>query len=101
MAEALIAEIDATIASNKIVVYSKTYCPHAGATKQLFSSKGVEFKCIELDQVPNGGDIQNALQQKTGQRTVPNVFIGGDHIGGNSDVQQLNSSGQLDAKIAA
>ena len=97
----LIAEIDATIAANKVVVYSKSYCPHAGATKQLLQSKGVQFFCLELDQIPNGGDIQNALAQKTGQRTVPNVFIGGDHIGGNSDVQQLNSSGQLDAKIAA
>lgn len=42
-----------------------------------------------------------ALFELTGQKTVPNVFIGGEHIGGNSDVQVLKSQDKLDDKIKA
>jgi glutaredoxin 3 len=43
----------------------------------------------------NGNDIQAALQQMTGQRTVPNVFIKGKHLGGNDDTQAAHRSGHL------
>lgn len=56
---------------------------------------------IELDEEADGGEIQEALAELTGQKTVPNVFIGGQHIGGNSDVQQLKSADQLEPKIKA
>ena len=101
MAQSIGDRIDAEIADNKVLVFSKSYCPFANATKQLFQSKGVEFKAIELDQDAAGTDIQNALKTKTGQSTVPNVFINGQHIGGNSDVQALNNSGELMNKVNA
>ena len=91
----LIAEIDAAVAANKIMVYSKTTCPHCRATKELLSSKNYEANIVELDQLGNGAELQNALQQKTGQRTVPNIFINGEHIGGNSELQAANSNGSL------
>lgn len=43
----------------------------------------------------NGEEIQAYLAQKTGQRTVPNVFIGQKHIGGNSDLQKIKNDGKL------
>ncbi|CAI0456174.1 unnamed protein product [Linum tenue] len=43
----------------------------------------------------DGAEIQAALAQLTGQRTVPNVFIGGKHIGGCDDTMALNKSGKL------
>lgn len=49
----------------------------------------------------DGGEIQEALFELTGQRTVPNVFIGGEHVGGNSDVEQLKSSDKLEDKVKA
>lgn len=50
----------------------------------------------ELDQLgATGIDVQSYLGTKTGQRTVPNVFINGKHVGGNSDLQTLNSAGEL------
>ncbi|KAH8200063.1 hypothetical protein TruAng_005785 [Truncatella angustata] len=52
-----------------------------------------KFYAIELDQVPDGAEIQSALLDISGQRTVPNVFIGQKHIGGNSDLQA--KSGEL------
>ena len=54
-----------------------------------------DYKVIELDQIAKGSAIQNGLQELTGQRTVPNVFINGKHIGGNSDIQALHSQGKL------
>ncbi|ABN67260.1 Glutaredoxin, partial [Scheffersomyces stipitis CBS 6054] len=86
--------------TDKVVVYSKTYCPYCTSTKNLFQGLGQEFKLVELDINSNGSEIQRGLQELTGQRTVPNVFINGKHIGGNSDLQALNSSGKLKGLLA-
>jgi len=43
----------------------------------------------------NGSAIQNALQTISGQRTVPNIFIGGNHVGGNSEFQGKVRSGEI------
>lgn len=78
------------------MVFSKSYCPYCKATKDLLNKLGVkDSKIFELDNMDEGSDMQQYLAEKTGQRTVPNVFISGDHIGGNSDLQALNEKGQL------
>ena len=93
--------IQAEIAANKVMVYSATYCPYCDMTKNLLKQKGVAFKCIELDTIAEGDAIKAALKDLSGQRTIPNIFINKEHIGGNSDLQSLASSGKLDAKLAA
>ena len=55
----------------------------------------VDAKIYELDKMPDGNDIQNSLLQLSGQRTVPNVFIKGQHLGGNDDSQRAAKSGKL------
>jgi len=66
------------------------------ATKSLFDGMdGVQYKVVELDQRPDGGDIQKALAEMTGQRTVPNVFVKGQHLGGNDDTQAAAADGRL------
>lgn len=70
-----------------IAVFSKSYCPYCNATKSLLDSTGAKYFSIELDQEDDGSAIQNALRQITGQSSVPNIFIGQKHIGGNSDLQ--------------
>ena len=50
---------------------------------------------MELDQREDGAAVQSALAELTGQRTVPNVFIKGKHLGGNDDTQRANSDGSL------
>ena len=64
-------------------------------TKKLLNSQGISAKVIELNQVDNGDDIQKALQLISGQRTVPNVFVKGKHLGGNDDTQAAARSGKL------
>ncbi|KAJ5736877.1 uncharacterized protein N7483_002002 [Penicillium malachiteum] len=84
------------INENGVVVFSKSTCPFCTATKKLLNEVGAQYKVLELDQEKA---IQDALQEITGQRTVPNIFIGQKHIGGNSDLQAIKD--QLPALIQA
>ncbi|EGW30167.1 uncharacterized protein SPAPADRAFT_144298 [Spathaspora passalidarum NRRL Y-27907] len=91
----IIEDINSTINSHKVVVYSKTYCPYCKSTKELFGKLNQDFKVVELDNVSDGSVIQRGLKEITGQGTVPNIFINGKQIGGNSDLQSLYSQGKL------
>ena len=62
---------------------------------------GVEAKILELDQDENGAAIQEALLEMTGQKTVPNVFVKGNHIGGNDDTQLAAKMGKIKKMLAA
>jgi len=75
------------IDDNAAVVFSKSYCPYCRQTKLTLQDTGAKFAVYELDQTEDGSEIQDALEKLTGQRTVPNIFIGKKHIGGNSDLQ--------------
>ncbi|KAJ1412167.1 Thioredoxin-like superfamily [Sesbania bispinosa] len=83
------------VSSNPVVVFSKTYCPFCVQVKQLFGNLGVTYKAIELDTESDGSEIQAALAEWTGQRTVPNVFIGGNHIGGCDSTTALHNQEKL------
>ena len=74
-------------------------CSKTKATLQGLNVPNVGI--LELDKEAEGSDIQAYLKDKTGQSSVPNVFINGKHIGGNSDLQELNSKGELQKLIAA
>ncbi|XP_020082704.1 glutaredoxin-like [Ananas comosus] len=83
------------VASTPVVVFSKTYCPYCNQVKQLLAQLGANFKAIELDVESDGSEIQSALLAWTGQRTVPNVFIGGKHIGGCDTVTAKHNERKL------
>ena len=86
------SEID----SNDVVVFSKSYCPFCTSTKELFGSMGVDFKVHELDKMGDDGpELQMALFKMTGQKSVPNVFVKGTHIGGTEDTQAAAKEGKL------
>ncbi|KAJ5990813.1 hypothetical protein N7499_011365 [Penicillium canescens] len=92
------AKVQKIIDDNGVVVFSKSYCPYCNATKSTLRSLDATFECLELDKMEDGGEIQDALQELTKQRTVPNIFINHKHIGGNSDLQKLNTA-QLKAVL--
>ena len=95
------SQIQQEISSNKIMFYSKSYCHFCINAKDILKKhvpSGYQTK--ELDLIADGNDIQDALEKLTNQRTVPNIFIGGKHIGGCSDLERLNASGEL-AKLIA
>ncbi|KAG0015419.1 hypothetical protein BGZ81_011693 [Podila clonocystis] len=94
------AQVDALIADNAVMVFSKSYCPYCIRAKGLLASLDVVFKVIELNNVENGSEIQAYLLELTGQRTVPNIFIGQKHIGGCDNLFALEKSGELKAILA-
>ncbi|KAG0304853.1 hypothetical protein BGZ99_002259 [Dissophora globulifera] len=100
MAAKLKTEIEAIIQNNGVVVFSKTYCPYCAKTKALLAKKNVKAHIVELDEEENGADIQALLFEITGQKSVPNNFIGGKHIGGNDSLQLLQTEGKLDGILA-
>ncbi|KAJ3301065.1 glutaredoxin [Blyttiomyces sp. JEL0837] len=83
------------ISSNHVTVFSKSYCPYCRKAKGLLDTLKVQYVAIELDNRPDGDAIQGYLAQKTGQRTVPNIFIDGAHVGGCDDLHAKHSSGEL------
>lgn len=91
----LVAMINGKNAENKVMVYSKTYCPYCTEVKGLFEKMGVSAKVVELDELADGGAVQDALGTVTGRRTVPQVFVGGQHVGGCDDTIAAMSSGKL------
>ena len=95
MASPLEEQIKSTVAESKVVIYSKSWCPFCAQTKALFDAMDVPYTAIELDELDNGGEIQDALTTFSKQRTVPNVFVGGEHVGGNDDTQRAAKSGKL------
>ncbi|KAG6434581.1 hypothetical protein SASPL_106219 [Salvia splendens] len=89
-----------TIAQNPVVVYSKTWCSYSSEVKSLFKRLGTEPFVIELDRLgAEGSQLQKILEKLTGQHTVPNVFIGGKHIGGCSDTIKLYQEGELETLL--
>ncbi|KAG0238932.1 hypothetical protein BGW42_000093 [Actinomortierella wolfii] len=74
----------------------RTYCMNA---KRVLKEKRMTFKVFEIDLEPNGAEVQEYLQVKSGQRTVPNIFIRGQHLGGNSDLVAAVENGKLDRML--
>ncbi|XP_042501957.1 glutaredoxin-C3-like isoform X2 [Macadamia integrifolia] len=81
--------------SNRIAVFSKSYCPYSLRAKRIFSELNEQPFIVELDHRDDGSQIQDVLLDLVGHRTVPQVFVNGKHIGGSDDLKIAVSSGQL------
>ncbi|KAH8997228.1 glutaredoxin [Lactarius akahatsu] len=84
--------VENAIANGQVVIFSKSWCPYSDRAKTLFKEKYSDAKLtvLELDKTDDGDDLQTYLQKKTGQRTVPNVFIKQKHVGGCDDLFALH-----------
>ncbi|KAH7658912.1 Thioredoxin-disulfide reductase protein [Dioscorea alata] len=83
------------VSSHPVLLFSKTYCGYCTRVKQLLTQLGANYTVLELNVESDGAEIQSALAEWTGQRTVPNVFIGGKHIGGCDNVMAVHASEKL------
>ncbi|ETM34213.1 glutaredoxin, variant [Phytophthora nicotianae] len=93
--EASKASITDAIAKEKVLVFSKTHCPYCARVKGTLDVLDAKYEVVELDTRDDGAEIQSLLLDITGQRTVPNVFINGKHIGGCDDVMVLHAKSEL------
>uniref|UniRef100_F1L2H3 Glutaredoxin-1 n=2 Tax=Ascaris TaxID=6251 RepID=F1L2H3_ASCSU len=96
--------VDTLIATKKVVVFSKSYCPYcAKARKALmsFPLKDGALEWIEINERADCSQIQNYLMSITGARSVPRVFIGGEFFGGGDETAAAKQSGILENKLRA
>ncbi|KAJ2491527.1 Glutaredoxin [Coemansia sp. RSA 2050] len=92
--------VSGLITQNPVMVFSKSFCPYCSRAKDELTKRKIAFKAIELDNTKDGGDIQAYLQQLTTQRTVPNIFANGHHIGGCDDTLDKLASGKFQQLLA-
>ncbi|MDG1286780.1 MAG: glutaredoxin 3 [Rickettsiales bacterium] len=78
----------------KIEVYSTNYCPYCVRAKDLLKRKGQEFD--EIDVTDDMALREKLVEKAGGRRTVPQIFIDDQLIGGFDDLDKLNKSGRLD-----
>ena len=82
----------------KVIIYSGETCPHCSASKALLKSKNVEYEEIDIWKDP--AKAKEMLQKTNGARTIPQIFIGDHHVGGNDQLQEANQNGELDKLLA-
>lgn len=87
--------ISESVSKNNVTVFLKEGCPYCKAIKQLLFSLGVPHTEFVISQMDNYGDIVASLERLSGMNTAPNLFIGGKHIGGNEEAQNLHSQGKF------
>ncbi|MDB0061510.1 glutaredoxin 3 [Octadecabacter sp.] len=80
-----------------VELYTTQICGFCHAAKRLLTSKGVSFS--EIDVMADPARRAEMMQRANGGRTVPQIFIGETHVGGNDDLQALERAGKLDALL--
>jgi glutaredoxin 3 len=76
-----------------VLIYSTRVCPYCVRAKSLLDAKHVTYTEVLVDQDP--GKLTE-MMQKSGRRTVPQIFVGSHHVGGFDDLYMLDRSGGLD-----
>ena len=79
-----------------VTVYSTSYCPYCVRAKDLLTRKGVQYTEINAE---DDAARDEMIKKAGGRRTVPQIFIGDEPIGGYSDMIALHQKGQLEAKL--
>ena len=79
-----------------IQMYSKSWCPYCDRAKALLRAKGQEWQEIDIEAEAR---LAAEMIERSGRRTVPQIFIDGQHVGGFDELQVLEDAGELDALL--
>jgi glutaredoxin 3 len=83
----------------KVIMYTTAVCPYCVNAKQLLASKGAtQIEEIRVDVAPH---LREEMMEKTGRRTVPQIYINNQHVGGFDDLRALDLRGGLDPLLAS
>jgi glutaredoxin 3 len=83
----------------KVEIYVQDFCPYCARAKALLDRKGVAYEEIYA---PHGSAARaEAIARSGGRRTVPQIFINGQPVGGSDELYALERAGRLDALLAA
>ena len=76
-----------------VIVYSTAVCPYCVRAERLLEAKGVTVQKIRVDLDP---EERIKMMERTGRRTVPQIYVGDTHVGGFDDLYALDQAGKLD-----
>ena len=79
-----------------VTIYTTQTCPYCVRAKRLLQKKNVPYEEVDVSW---DDDKRMQLMQRTGRRTVPQIFIGDEHLGGADELYELEQRGELDAKL--
>jgi glutaredoxin 3 len=80
-----------------ILMYSKGWCPYCQRARTLLHRKGLQFEEIDIEIHP---ERRAEMIERSGRRTVPQIFIGTHHVGGSDDLHALEAAGRLDPLLS-
>jgi glutaredoxin 3 len=79
-----------------VVMYTTSWCHYCERARRLLSSKGVSWTEIDIESSP---EKRAEMRERAGRSSVPQIFIGDQHVGGSSDLAALEDAGKLDALL--
>ena len=81
-----------------VTIYTTSWCPYCAAAKGLLKRKRAEFREIDIDAVEGA---REEMIERAGRTSVPQIFVGEEHVGGCDDLHALDRAGRLDPLLAA
>ena len=81
----------------RALMYVTATCPYCIAAERLLTEKGVDIDKVRVDLEPQR---RVEMAQKSGRRTVPQIWIGGTHVGGCDELHEMDRAGKLDPLLA-
>lgn len=82
-----------------VEIYTKTFCPYCWRAKHLLEEREIDYREISVDF--GGEPREEMIRRANGRTTVPQIFIGGHHVGGCTELVALENEGGLDELLAA
>jgi len=107
MSDRAVAFVDEALGDphQPVVLFALEWCEFCWAIRKLFKELGIPYRSVDLDSVAYqeddwGGKIRGVLRSRLGSNTIPQIFIGGQHIGGATDTFEAYKSGELQKQLA-
>jgi len=89
------------INDNKMVVFTKSYCPYSRALRTMLDENGLEgqYNVFEIDRREHGNELHKVLKEMSGRMTIPNVYLNRENLGGDEEVEAMAANGALKRKL--
>ncbi|MDH3849220.1 MAG: cysteine synthase A [Gammaproteobacteria bacterium] len=102
-AETFVSDV---IRDNRVVLFALEWCEFCWSVRKLFTRLGIEYQSVDLDSVAcqkdnSGGKIRAVLENRIGNPTIPQIYIGGDHIGGCTELFDEMRTGSMQQRLRA
>jgi glutaredoxin 3 len=81
----------------RVEIYTTMFCPYCARARSLLDKKGIQYENIDINE--DTSKREEMIERAGGRRTVPQIFIDGEHIGGSDELIALDRAGKLDPKL--